>query len=62
VSPTAQALADALAELLADEPRRAALGARGREFAHSRMGVERTAAAVLALLDQLDGAAPAPAV
>jgi glycosyltransferase involved in cell wall biosynthesis len=60
VSPTAQALADALAELLADEPRRAALGARGREFAQSRMGVERTATAVLALLADIDGVAPAP--
>jgi glycosyltransferase involved in cell wall biosynthesis len=50
VAPSAQALADALAGLLADEPRRAALGARGRAFAESRMGIERTKEAVLALL------------
>jgi glycosyltransferase involved in cell wall biosynthesis len=53
VAPTAQALADALDQLLADAPRRAALGSRGREFAQSRMGVARTAEAVLELLAQV---------
>jgi glycosyltransferase involved in cell wall biosynthesis len=50
VAPTPQALADALARLLSDAPARAALGSRGREFAQTRMGVARTAEAVLALL------------
>jgi glycosyltransferase involved in cell wall biosynthesis len=61
VAPTAQALGDALTRLLADGPGRAALGARGREFARSRMGLRRTAAAVLELLAEIDaGEAPWP--
>jgi glycosyltransferase involved in cell wall biosynthesis len=46
VAPTAQALADGVRELLADDTARVALGARGRRFAQERMGVARTAAAV----------------
>lgn len=51
VAPTAGALAQAIAELLGDEPARRALGARGRSFAEAEMTVARTAAAVRALLD-----------
>jgi colanic acid biosynthesis glycosyl transferase WcaI len=50
VEPTAQALAEAIAELLADEARREALGARGRAFAEREMGVARTADAVKRLI------------
>ncbi len=46
VAPTAQAVADGVRELLADDTARAALGARGRRFAQERMGVARTAVAV----------------
>jgi glycosyltransferase involved in cell wall biosynthesis len=59
VEPSAPALAGALEALLADEERRHALGARGREFAEQRMGVEQTVDAVMTLLDQL--ARPSPA-
>lgn len=52
VAPTAQALAGALQALLADERQRKALGARGRAFAESHMGIGRTKDAVLALLAQ----------
>lgn len=41
-----QAIAAALAQLLADRAEREALGARGRAFAASRMGIARTVAAV----------------
>lgn len=53
VEPTAEALADAIHALFADEGRREALGARGRAFAEERMGVGRTAKAVRGLLDQV---------
>jgi len=53
VAPTSRALADAIGALLADEPRREALGARGRAFAENRMGVSRTANAVTALLGDI---------
>ncbi len=53
VEPTAAALADGLAGLLADEHRRDALGARGGEFARSAMGVERSAHVVAGLIDTL---------
>src|SRR5262249_27052102 len=41
VTPTPQDLAEGLRGLLADEHRRAEQGARGREFAESKMGVAR---------------------
>ncbi len=44
------ALAAAIAEMLAEADSRARLGARGRHFAESEMGVARTAAAVRELL------------
>ncbi len=50
VAPTAQALAEATRELLADVDAREALGARGRAFAEQRMGVKRTAEVVGGLL------------
>lgn len=50
VAPTPRDLADAVGALLADVDRREALGARGREFAEQRMGVERAARAVASLL------------
>ncbi len=53
VEPTARALADAVAALLADEHARAALGAQGRAFAERSMGVARTAQAVRAMLEEL---------
>jgi glycosyltransferase involved in cell wall biosynthesis len=55
VAPSALALADALADLLGDEPARAALGARGRAFAAESMGVERSVEVVLGLLGGLIG-------
>jgi Glycosyl transferases group 1 len=62
VAPTPEALADGLSALLADESRRAALGARGRAFAESRMSVARTTEAVVALLDRsLAGRSTQPA-
>ncbi len=51
VAPTVQALTDAIAELLRDEPMRRELGTRGRAFAETEMTVARTAAAVKELLD-----------
>jgi glycosyltransferase involved in cell wall biosynthesis len=48
--PKPAPLAQAMAELLADEPARSALGARGQAFAAERMSVERTAEAVKGLL------------
>jgi glycosyltransferase involved in cell wall biosynthesis len=53
VPPDSDSLAEALRELLADEPRRRALGARGRAFAETRMGLARTAREVLALLAEM---------
>ncbi|MGD0452049.1 MAG: glycosyltransferase family 4 protein [Solirubrobacteraceae bacterium] len=53
VEPTSRALAGAVAELLADEGMREALGARGRAFAEQRMGVARTAQVLRTLLDEL---------
>ena len=55
VAPTAGDLADAVARLLADEPARRALGARGREFANSQMSVASTARTVGGLLRQASG-------
>jgi hypothetical protein len=52
VEPRAEALAEGLAQLLADEPRREALGARGRAFAE-RMGAGHSAELVIELLGQL---------
>jgi glycosyltransferase involved in cell wall biosynthesis len=50
VAPAAKPLAQALAELLGDDERRQALGARGRAFSERRMGVAHTADAVSALV------------
>ena len=50
VEPTADALADAIGGLLADEAGREALGERSREFYAQRMSVARTAEAVLDLV------------
>jgi len=52
VSPTPAAIADALADLLADDGARRALGARGRAFAEAEMGIERTTEAVIALVGE----------
>jgi glycosyltransferase involved in cell wall biosynthesis len=61
VEPTAAALAGAVGGLLADEQRRERLGERGREFARSTMGVERSAEAVLSALARVDAdAVPRP--
>jgi glycosyltransferase involved in cell wall biosynthesis len=49
----AEALAGSLAQLLSDAGAREDLGARGRSFAEQEMGVERTVAAVRALLAQV---------
>lgn len=57
VKPTAEALADGIRALLADEGLREALGARGRAFAEEQMGVARTAKAVRGLLDEIIGQA-----
>jgi glycosyltransferase involved in cell wall biosynthesis len=53
VEPTADALADAIHALLADEGLRDALGERGRAFAEDSMGVERSASVVRELLDRV---------
>jgi glycosyltransferase involved in cell wall biosynthesis len=53
VEPTASALADAVAALLEDEPRRRQLGERGGRFARRAMSVERSAQAVGELIEQL---------
>lgn len=53
VAPTAQALAEQLAALLADEARRDELGARGRALYEERMAVARSAELVAALLEPL---------
>lgn len=61
VAPEAQALAAAAASLLEDEPRREALGARGRAFAQREMSVEHGAEVVAALLRRVLGAQPSAA-
>jgi len=53
VPPTATALAGAVAELLEDEGRREALGARGSAFARDVMSVERSADVVTRLLGEV---------
>ena len=53
VEPSAPALADAVAALLADKGAREALGARGRAFAEQSMGVVRSAQVVRELLDDV---------
>jgi glycosyltransferase involved in cell wall biosynthesis len=59
--PTARAISDAIAELLADGDSREALGARGRAFALGEMGVARTAQAAATLLDEAVGGGVRPA-
>jgi glycosyltransferase involved in cell wall biosynthesis len=51
----AEAFADALAHLVADEPLRAALGERGREFVERFYSVERLVADMLYLYEDLSG-------
>ena len=51
----AEAMASALAHLVADEPLRAALGERGREFVERFYSVERLVADVLYLYEDLNG-------
>jgi glycosyltransferase involved in cell wall biosynthesis len=53
----AEAMASALAHLVADEPLRAALGERGREFVERFYSVERLVADVLYLYEDLNGPA-----
>jgi glycosyltransferase involved in cell wall biosynthesis len=53
----AEAFADALAHLVADEPLRAALGERGREFVERFYSVERLVADMLYLYEDLSGPA-----
>lgn len=53
VSPTASALAEAVAGLLEDRSRLEVLGARGGAFARRAMGVQRSAEAVAGLLEDL---------
>jgi glycosyltransferase involved in cell wall biosynthesis len=53
VSPTSEAMADAIERLLSDEGLRGALGARGRAFAERQMGLQRSAEGVGALLGEL---------
>ncbi|HEY4997386.1 MAG TPA: glycosyltransferase [Solirubrobacteraceae bacterium] len=53
VPPSAEALAGAMVALLGDQPRRELLGARGAEFAASRMGLARSARVVAETLAQV---------
>jgi glycosyltransferase involved in cell wall biosynthesis len=53
VPPTAAALADATGDLLEDEGRRIALGARGSAFAKQMMSVEGSAEIVARLLEDV---------
>jgi len=53
VARDATALADGVAELLADEQEREALGARGRAFHEERMAAARTAELLEGVLDQV---------
>ena len=57
VAPTAQALADAIGELLAQESLREQLGARGEAFAREGMSVERAARAVRGALAEVGAVA-----
>jgi glycosyltransferase involved in cell wall biosynthesis len=57
VQPSSVALADALATLLGDEARAEALGARGRAFAETSMGVARSAQVLRGVLGKLSRAA-----
>lgn len=57
----AEAFADALAHLVSDEPLRAALGERGREFVERFYSVERLVSDVLDLYENLSGPAAARA-
>ena len=58
VQPRADALADALAELLLDGGMRAQLARRGSQFAMRAMSVERSAHAVGEVLDEVIGGSP----
>ncbi|MEA2225278.1 MAG: hypothetical protein QOE67_560, partial [Solirubrobacteraceae bacterium] len=60
VAPSADALADAMSDLLRDEDRRERLGARGRLFASEAMSVERAALAVAQVLEQVVSRAGGP--
>jgi glycosyltransferase involved in cell wall biosynthesis len=53
-----QALADALAALVADEPRREALGAAARELVLERYSWDDIARRLLAVYESITGAAP----
>jgi glycosyltransferase involved in cell wall biosynthesis len=53
VAPSSEAVADTVAELLADRQSRETLGVRGRAFAQERMGVGRTAQALRGLLQEI---------
>lgn len=55
VDPSAEPLADGVAALLEDPSRRAALGASGRGFAASNMGVQRTVETVASILREALG-------
>ena len=55
VQPSADALADTLARLLADETRREQVGARGRAFAAQAMTPEHSARVVAALAEEVVG-------
>jgi glycosyltransferase involved in cell wall biosynthesis len=52
IEPSAEALAVGLEELLADEPRREALGERGRAFAEA-MGAGHSGEVVESLLEEV---------
>jgi glycosyltransferase involved in cell wall biosynthesis len=58
VQPRADALADALAELLLDRDARAQLARRGSEFVTRAMSVERSAYAVGQVIDEVIGGSP----
>lgn len=60
VAPSADALADAMSDLLRDEDRRERLGARGRLFASEAMSVERAALAVAQVLERVVSRAGGP--
>jgi glycosyltransferase involved in cell wall biosynthesis len=57
VAPTPAALAEAVGDLLGDDERREALGARGRAFAEREMSLSRTVEAVMRLFDDALGGA-----
>jgi glycosyltransferase involved in cell wall biosynthesis len=59
VAPTPAALAQAVGGLLADDRRREALGARGRAFADTEMGLARSVEAVMELLGEASRSQPA---